>query len=125
MSIIETVNCPNCGYLAERHHLHMLAQVKTQCDACDYLMVISTRSGSVVESYAPGIYASQISERRSIEMPTTKPEVDHQRAKANQANKPKVPQCRGVELTPVSNNNMQIFLSQSVGKRRKFFVARH
>jgi ribosomal protein S27AE len=55
MAIIESVRCPNCGSFAERHHLAFLAQVKTQCDRCDYLMVTCTRSGRVIEAYAPGL----------------------------------------------------------------------
>jgi hypothetical protein len=55
MAIIEAVRCPNCGSWAERHHLSFLAQVKTECDRCDYLMVTCTRSGRVVEAYAPGV----------------------------------------------------------------------
>lgn len=55
MAIIESVRCPNCGSLAERHHLAFLAQVKTECNRCDYLMVTCTRSGRVIEAYAPGL----------------------------------------------------------------------
>lgn len=61
MSIIEAVRCPNCGSLAERHHLSFLAQVKTECNRCDYLMVTCTRSGRVIEAYAPGISFESIS----------------------------------------------------------------
>ncbi len=53
--MIESIRCPNCGAIAERHHLAYLAQVKTQCEECDYLLVTCTRSGHVVESYAPGL----------------------------------------------------------------------
>lgn len=53
--MIESIRCPNCGAIAERHHLSYLAQVKTQCEDCDYLLVICTRSGHVLESYAPGL----------------------------------------------------------------------
>lgn len=53
--MIESIRCPNCGAIAERHHLAYLAQVKTQCEKCDYLLVMSTRSGQVLESYAPGL----------------------------------------------------------------------
>jgi ribosomal protein S27E len=124
MAIIETVRCPNCGALAERHHLHMLAQVKTQCDECDYLIVTSTRTGSVIEAYAPGIYASQIMKRQTIEVapPVTKPEVARKVATTPQ---PQMPQRPGIELTPVNSGNMQIFLSQSVGERRELFTTHH
>ena len=57
--MIESIRCPNCGSIAERHHLPYLAQVKTQCDECDYLLAICTRSGHVLESYAPGLSATK------------------------------------------------------------------
>lgn len=50
--MIESIRCSNCGSIAERHHLSYLAQVKTQCEECDYLLVMCTRSGHVLESYA-------------------------------------------------------------------------
>ncbi|ELS32483.1 MULTISPECIES: hypothetical protein [Pseudanabaena] len=53
--MIESIRCPNCGAIAERHHLSYLAQIKTQCDRCDYLLITCTRSGHVLESYAPGL----------------------------------------------------------------------
>ncbi len=53
--MIESIRCPNCGAIAERHHLSYLAQVKTQCEECDYLLITCTRSGHVIESYAPGL----------------------------------------------------------------------
>ena len=53
--MIESIRCPNCGVIAERHHLSYLAQVKTQCEECDYLLITCTRSGHVIESYAPGL----------------------------------------------------------------------
>lgn len=57
--MIESIRCPNCGSIAERHHLSYLAQVKTQCEECDYLLVMCTRSGHVLESYAPGLASPQ------------------------------------------------------------------
>ncbi|MEI6331419.1 MAG: hypothetical protein ACOYN8_13735 [Pseudanabaena sp.] len=57
--MIESIRCPNCGSIAERHHLPYLAQVKTQCDECDYLLAICTRSGHVLESYAPGLSSTK------------------------------------------------------------------
>ncbi|HEY9909604.1 MAG TPA: hypothetical protein V6D18_18590 [Thermosynechococcaceae cyanobacterium] len=50
------VRCPNCGHPAERHYAES-DQVRTQCPACDYLMVTHAITGSVIESYAPGIYS--------------------------------------------------------------------
>ena len=55
MSKIEKVRCPNCGSHAERHYSFKHHTVQTQCPACDYLMVNCSRTGSVVEAYAPGI----------------------------------------------------------------------
>ena len=63
--MIESIRCSNCGAIAERHHLSYLAQVKTQCDQCDYLLIVCTRSGHVLESYAPGL-PSQPSPMRPI-----------------------------------------------------------
>ncbi len=57
MDAIERVRCPNCGSHAERHHLFSSRLVRTQCAACDYLMVMSSNTGKVLEAYAPGIYA--------------------------------------------------------------------
>ncbi|MBD2186892.1 hypothetical protein [Pseudanabaena mucicola] len=53
--MIESIRCPNCGSPAERHHLSYLGHVKTQCEECDYLLVTSSRSGHVLEFYAPGL----------------------------------------------------------------------
>jgi ribosomal protein S27AE len=52
---IERVRCPNCGSYAERHHLLDIQITRTQCGSCDYLMVMSSKSGKVIEAYAPGI----------------------------------------------------------------------
>jgi uncharacterized Zn finger protein len=70
MAIIEAVRCPNCGSLAERHHESFLAQVKTECNRCDYLMVTCTRSGRVVEAYAPGL---SFERARIKKMPISRP----------------------------------------------------
>lgn len=60
MAIIQTVRCPNCGSLAERRQLTLLSQIKTECEACDYLMVTCARTGRVVEAYAPGLHSSKL-----------------------------------------------------------------
>lgn len=53
-----TICCPNCGHPeAERHHLHQEMLIRTQCAACDYLMITCAESGNVIEAYAPGLYA--------------------------------------------------------------------
>lgn len=51
----QTVRCPNCGSLAERSCNSHVTQ--TQCHTCDYLMVTCSRTGRVVEAYAPGLPA--------------------------------------------------------------------
>lgn len=61
MSIIQSVRCPNCGKFAERLYLPLLAQVQTQCGACDYLLISCTRTGKVIEAYYPGLDYQQLS----------------------------------------------------------------
>ncbi len=51
------VRCPNCGDLGERHYLEDDHLTRTQCPSCDYLMVTCSKTGRVVEAYAPGIFA--------------------------------------------------------------------
>ncbi|MFW6359814.1 MAG: transposase [Chroococcales cyanobacterium] len=55
MRLKQKVRCPNCGSHAERQYIinHQITQ--TQCPSCDYLMVNCSRTGKVVEAYAPGI----------------------------------------------------------------------
>ncbi|MFZ4676640.1 MAG: replication restart DNA helicase PriA [Nodosilinea sp.] len=55
---VQQVHCPNCGHLAERHHINPDQLVRTQCGACDYLMITCARSGKVIEAYAPGLFAA-------------------------------------------------------------------
>ncbi len=52
----ETVHCPNCGSLAERQHIQESRITRTQCGACDYLMVTCSVTGRVIEAYAPGLF---------------------------------------------------------------------
>ncbi|PAX52448.1 replication restart DNA helicase PriA [Brunnivagina elsteri] len=59
MQIIQKVRCPNCGSEAERHYIDDSALTRTQCAVCDYLMVSCTRTGKVIEAYAPGIPAKR------------------------------------------------------------------
>jgi len=54
---VVAVRCPNCGNPAERHFLVKDQIIRTQCHACDYLLVTCDRTGKVIEAYAPGIYA--------------------------------------------------------------------
>jgi predicted RNA-binding Zn-ribbon protein involved in translation (DUF1610 family) len=53
--LIYPLPCPNCGNHAHRHHIPNRQLTRTQCPVCDYLLVTCTRTGKVVEAYAPGI----------------------------------------------------------------------
>jgi ribosomal protein S27AE len=55
MITVQQVRCPNCGSFAERHHLLEHHLTRTACPRCDYLLISCSRTGNVVESYAPGI----------------------------------------------------------------------
>lgn len=57
MQVVQVIRCPNCGSQAERHHLSVSDLMRTQCHSCDYLMINCSRTGKVIEAYAPGIYA--------------------------------------------------------------------
>ena len=53
MASVQRVNCPTCGSSAERHRSLDNSLVRTQCSRCDYLMVLCSETGRVVEAYAP------------------------------------------------------------------------
>lgn len=53
--ITQNVRCPNCGSEAERYYILSSKLTRTQCLSCDYLMVMCSRTGKVIEAYAPGI----------------------------------------------------------------------
>ena len=56
MQIIQKIRCPNCGSdAAVRHHLLSNHLTRTECPSCDYLMVMCSHTGKVIEAYAPGI----------------------------------------------------------------------
>jgi len=57
MRITQEVRCPNCGSHAERLYSIKTHITQTQCPVCDYLMINCSRTGKVVEAYAPGLYA--------------------------------------------------------------------
>ncbi|MDM9381237.1 replication restart DNA helicase PriA [Chlorogloeopsis sp. ULAP01] len=57
MQIVQSIYCPNCGSKGERYYIFDRQLTRTQCQSCDYLMVCCTRTGKVIEAYAPGIYA--------------------------------------------------------------------
>ncbi|MGB3237673.1 MAG: hypothetical protein WBB29_05205 [Geitlerinemataceae cyanobacterium] len=50
------IRCPNCGSPAERHYLLDSQLTRTQCPTCDYLMILCSQTGNVVEAYSPGLY---------------------------------------------------------------------
>ncbi|MBO3458510.1 replication restart DNA helicase PriA [Aetokthonos hydrillicola Thurmond2011] len=56
MQKLQKIRCPNCGSEGERHYLTEDELTRTQCPSCDYFMVNCTRTGKVIEAYAPGIY---------------------------------------------------------------------
>ena len=70
MQRMQIVRCPNCGSLATRQYLndeqsnhtqHLVGGeiIRTECPVCDYLMVMRSLDGSVVEAYAPGMFAAR------------------------------------------------------------------
>jgi len=60
MMMVQIIRCPNCGSEAERQHILSSQLTRTQCSACDYLMVSCDRTGKVIEAYAPGIYPNAV-----------------------------------------------------------------
>ena len=56
MQIKQNIRCPNCGSEAERYYILNSQLTRTQCLRCDYLMVMCSRTGKVIEAYAPGVY---------------------------------------------------------------------
>ncbi|WP_110985329.1 replication restart DNA helicase PriA [Acaryochloris thomasi] len=59
MTRIENIRCSNCGSPAERHHLEQ-SLIRTQCAYCDYLMITCSKTGKVIEAYAPGLSLEQL-----------------------------------------------------------------
>ena len=69
MERTQTIRCPNCGSVASRkfidngkltHSKDFSGQtngqiIRTECPVCDYLMIMHSINGSVLEAYAPGI----------------------------------------------------------------------
>jgi DNA-directed RNA polymerase subunit RPC12/RpoP len=70
MKDTQVVRCPNCGSKAKRHSRVSFLPVRDrypknqinqiECQECDYLMVICSLSGNVLEAYAPGISSQNI-----------------------------------------------------------------
>ena len=62
----QTVHCPNCGSKAERRYFTSEQTIyckcpenqviQTECTVCDYLMVMCSLDGSVIEAQAPGTW---------------------------------------------------------------------
>lgn len=69
----QVVRCPNCGSPAKRHSslsfLPVYKQysdrqiIQIECQTCDYLMVVCSLTGNVLEAYAPGISTQNISSK--------------------------------------------------------------
>jgi|GEM_PF-1371522 len=67
MQTNQVVRCPNCGSFAERRYFNSTEAnygscpgnqvTQTECPVCDYLMVMCSLNGNVLEAYAPGISA--------------------------------------------------------------------
>ena len=54
MSKSQSICCPNCGERAKRYVLDN-SLMRTSCPQCDYLLVQCSKTGKVIEAYAPGI----------------------------------------------------------------------
>lgn len=52
---VQTIRCPNCGNHAQRQFFAQFQVIETSCPACDYLLVNCSLTGTVLESYAPGL----------------------------------------------------------------------
>jgi hypothetical protein len=73
MNANQTVRCPNCGSQAERRYFTSEEAaysncpgnlvLQTECPVCDYLMVMCSRNGSVVEAYSSGTQIAGVSLR--------------------------------------------------------------
>ena len=55
MNKIQTIYCPNCGKSATETIVDNSIR-RIACESCDYLMVQCSKTGRVIEAYAPGIY---------------------------------------------------------------------
>lgn len=84
MQNLQKIRCPNCGSEAERHAIDNGRMTRTQCSCCDYLMVTCTKTGKVIEAYAPGINAQRLSSLRRAELPTSS--ISFQSSRVTHAN---------------------------------------
>ena len=84
MNQTQCIRCPNCGAQAIRNYVTNDATIpislnqvvsRTECPACDYLMVVCPQSGHVVEAQAPGLSPvsvlnpSSCSKHTALELP--------------------------------------------------------
>ena len=67
---VQRVHCPTCGSSAERYHLRAEKMTRTQCAQCDYLMILCTSTGQVIESYAPSCLPATLATSNSASTPT-------------------------------------------------------
>ncbi|MBD2326860.1 replication restart DNA helicase PriA [Alkalinema sp. FACHB-956] len=61
MPLTYSMPCPNCGHSAERLLTADGKLIRTQCSACDYLLITCRTTGKVIEAYAPGISMQALS----------------------------------------------------------------
>ena len=54
MNKIQTIYCPNCGKSATETIVDNSIR-RIACESCDYLLVQCSKTGRVIEAYAPGI----------------------------------------------------------------------
>ena len=52
---IQAIRCSNCGNHAKKQFHVQLQVIETSCPVCDYLLVSCSRTGNVLEAYAPGL----------------------------------------------------------------------
>jgi hypothetical protein len=57
MVAIQSVRCPTCGSIAQRHNNSQT--IRTECLACDYVLVMCALTGKVMETYAPTLSMEQ------------------------------------------------------------------
>ncbi len=70
MYATQAIPCPNCGSQAQRSYFTSKETdcnscpsnqvIQTECPVCDYLMVMCSVNGAVVEAHAPGTSAKEL-----------------------------------------------------------------
>lgn len=71
----QNIRCPNCGSEAERYYLLNSQLTRTQCLSCDYLLVTCSRTGKVIEAYAPGVYFQAAKTKAAASVVVRKPHL--------------------------------------------------